>query len=310
LEALKAQTMKVIHPESAQDISAPPIPGMFNTLALSPSIKTIPAKRTASPTPRFNPRKDLPSSSTEASRGFWGQNDMFGGGSTICHHTFVPPPTFKQANLNPLLNSEPLATPTTTPAAASSKDISMPFHEWADHNQFNLRSMDSYRMQIWSRLTREAQAEKDNVPIDMRPKFYVESNSKPTLSTAEASLAAHLASTATSHITSKLSASFWSAFSPVQGSGLDTDKLTAVITGQSKLSVVPNIPEQKFNEKGPSSSSKVSLNSSILDEEGLSNLMGGLKLQTGGMALNRGVRENPLGVFSSFIKSASCPTRA
>jgi hypothetical protein len=295
LEALKAQTMKVLHPESATQVSAPPIPGLLNTLALSPSIKTIPAKRTASPSPRFNPRKDFASSSTEASRGFWGQNDMFGG-STICHHTFVPPPTFKQANLNPLLNQEPLAS--TTPTAASSKDISMPFHEWSENNQFNLRSMDSYRMQIWSRLTREAQAEKDNVPVDMRPKFFVES--KPTLTTAEASLAAHLASTATSHITSKLSASFWSAFSQGQ-QGLDTDKLTAVITGTSKLSVVPNTPE-KFNEKE-------GVKSGVLDEEGLSSLMGGLKLQTGGAGI-RGVRENPMGVFSNFIKSASCPARA
>lgn len=148
-------------------------------------------------------------------------------------------------------------------------------------------------MQIWSRLTREAQAEKDHVPVDMRPKFYVES--KPALSTAEASLAAHLASTATTHITSKLSASFWSAFSQGQ-QGLDTDKLTAVITGTSKLSVVPNTPE-KFNEKDGAKSG-------VLDEEGLSSLMGGLKLQTGGAAI-RGVRENPMGVFSNFIKSAS-----
>jgi hypothetical protein len=173
----------------------------------------------------------------------------------------------------------------------------MPFHEWSENNQFNLRSMDSYRMQIWSRLTREAQAEKDNVPVDMRPKFYVES--KPALTTAEASLAAHLASTATSHITSKLSASFWSAFSQGQ-QGLDTDKLTAVVTGTAKLSVVPNEP--KFNEKEGGKSG-------VLDEEGLSSLMGGLKLQTGGAAI-RGVRENPMGVFSNFIKSASCPARA
>jgi hypothetical protein len=187
----------------------------------------------------------------------------------------------------------------------------MPFHEWADNNNFNLRSMDSYRMQIWSRLTREAQAEKDNIPVDMRPKFYVESKPAtpaptPTISTAEASLAAHLASTATSHITSKLSASFWSAFSTGTGQqGLDTDKLTAVITGTSKLSVVPT--ESKFNEKdGAGAGAK----GGVLDEEGLSNLMGGLKLQTGGgNAAIRGVRENPLGVFSNFIKSASCPPR-
>jgi hypothetical protein len=303
--------MKVLHPESAIQTSAPPIPALFNTLAMSPSVKTIPAKRTASPAPRFNPRKDLASSSTEASRGFWGQDNMFGGGSTICHHTFVPPPTFKQANLNPLLNSEPV-TPLAAPASSSSstittsKDISMSFHEWSENNQFNLRSMDSYRMQIWSRLTREAQAEKDNIPVDMRPKFYVESKPAPPATSAEASLAAHLASTATSHITSKLSASFWSAFTTGTGNqGLDTDKLTAVVTGVSKLSVVPNSPE-RFNEKDSQKSGV-----GLLDEEGLSSLMGGLKLQTGGIVgVSRGVRENPMGVFSNFIKSASCPTRA
>jgi len=291
--------MKILHPETAPTTSAP-VQGLLNTLAASPALapKSVPAKRAApsSPaiTPKFNPRKDLPSSSTEASRGFWGQDNLFGGGSTICHHTFVPPPSFKQNNINPLLNSEPI---TATPATASSKDLSMPFHEWSADNQFNLRSMDSYRMQIWSRLTREAQAEKDKVPLELRPKFYVEAKAAPSpstsTSTAEASLAAHLANAATNHITTKLATSFWSAFSGVNTS-FDTDKLTAVVTGQAKLSVVPTSTSSTYNEKN-----------GVLDEEGLSALMGGLKLQTGGIKLC-GVRENPLGVFSSFIKSAGC----
>jgi hypothetical protein len=299
--------MKILHPEPTTT-SAPQ--GLLNTLAVAPlpspalATKSIPAKRSApvsspAPTPKFNPRKDLPSSSTEASRGFWGQDNLFGGGSTICHHTFVPPPSFKQSNINPLLNSEAVSAA----PAASSKDLSMPFHEWSADNQFNLRSMDSYRMQIWSRLTREAQAEKDKVPLELRPKN-VENKTPSTASSsastststssAEASLAAHLANAATNHITNKLASSFWSAFTGVN-TAIDTDKLTAVVTGQAKLSVVPNSSISIYNEKN-----------GVLDEEGLSQLMGGLKLQAGTGVKFGGVRENPLGVFSNFIKSAGC----
>jgi hypothetical protein len=314
--------MKILHPESA--LAPSPAPALMTAFALSPSLpaaSTPIKKRTTSPapTPKFNPRKDLPSSSTEASRAFWGNDNMFGGGSTICHHTFTPPPVFRQqqVNMNPLLNAG--STVEATPIAASSKDISMPFSEWSENNNFNLRSMDNYRMQMWSRLTREAQAEKDKVPSELRPKFYVESKPPtpaPTSSTsAEASLAAHLANAAAGHITTKLASSFWSAFSGP--SSLDTDKLSAVVTGTAKLAVVPSSSSSTYK---PSVELNEKTSSGPLDEEALNTLMGGLKLQTpagSGMQLqsqsrlgNR-VRENPLGAFSSFIKlSCPCPTRA
>jgi hypothetical protein len=170
-------------------------------------------------------------------------------------------------------------------------------------------------MQIWSRLTREAQAEKERVPVELRPKFYVEKakeERKPTAAettttSAEASLAAHLATAATSHITSKLASSFWSAFSSSgtgAGAGLDNDKLTAVVTGQAKLSVIPSSSEQHFCEKTASSST------SVLNDESLASLMGGLKLHMAPAPVSRGVRENPLGAFSQFMKAASCPGSA
>jgi hypothetical protein len=149
LETLKASTMKILHPETAFALSEPA--PLISAFTLSPALSAVPVpaptpskKRMLSPapTPKFNPRKDLPSSSTEASRGFWGNDNMFGGGSTICHHTFMPPPVFKQsqANMNPLIDSE-----TVKVAPAESKDLSMPFAEWSENNNFNLRSMDSYR---------------------------------------------------------------------------------------------------------------------------------------------------------------------
>jgi hypothetical protein len=246
---------------------------------------------------------------------------MFGGGSTSVHHAIVPPPVFKQANMNPLIKSDTVE-PITAPAMpTSAKDISIPFHEWTENNNFNLRSMDAYRMQIWSRLTREAQAEKDKVPMELRPKFLVESASasasasasKPAVSD-EVNLATQLATAATSHITSKLASSFWSAFSGPT-SALDTDKLSAVITGTAKLAVIPSARTAHHQEVNSEKTTSTT-GTGVLDEEGLMVLMGGLKLHSGlanhghGHGHGHGVRENPLGVFSTFIKSAGCPTRA
>jgi hypothetical protein len=225
---------------------------------------------------------------------------MFGGGSTICHHTFMPPPVFKQsqANMNPLIDSE-----TVKVAPAESKDLSMPFAEWSENNNFNLRSMDSYRMQMWSRLTREAQAEKDHIPTELRPKFY----ESPSPSSAEASLAAHLASATATHITSKLASSFWSAFSGP--SSLDTDKLSAVVTGTARLAVVPTTTMAHTYTPTPEISEKHTTPAGP-EEDALTALMGGLKLQTGGLHCRVGmnVRENPLGALGRIIKF--CPTGA
>lgn len=301
--------MKILHPESAHTTS--PSPALFNALALpAHSYSPAPAafRQSATPTPTFNPHKDIASSSTQASRGFWGNgNGAAGGGSTICHHTFTPPPVFPRAsaNINPLLND-----PTPHPTAAAhvhgmDKDLSQPFSDWSADNAFNLRSMDAYRMQMWSRLTREAQAEKDQVPHELRPKFYADPSSYSSSGTssdssAPASAAAAVAAVAASHITSKLASSFWSAFSG-PSSALDTDKLAAVVTGTAKLAVVDHQTHPHYDSASPAGV-----------EESLSYLMGGLKLQAGhGVGHGVRVRENPLGALSSFIKHASgVPARA
>lgn len=169
-------------------------------------------------------------------------------------------------------------------------------------------------MQMWSRLTREAQAEKDNIPHDLRPKFYVDPKSttstpSPMTSNVEATLAAQLAGAATSHITSKLATSFWSAFSGP--SSLDTDKLAAVVTGSARLAVVPNSSSSSSqSQSGMSEKNMANLGMGAGEDDGLSNLMLGLRLQAG-KEVRPKVRENPLGALSTFIKHASSvPARA
>ena len=302
LNALKTSTMSILHPESANVQSQPP--ALFSAFAMSPSIPAaVPSTVRHSSPPIINTRKDLPAS-YESSRAFWGGSDstLFGGGSTICHTTFTPDlvlpaaSTFPNSiadlprvNLNPLLNDKDKRVPSLA-STADGKELSNTFSEWSEINAFTLRSMDSYRMQMWSRLAREAAADKSNLAPDLRPKFLVEGKApictSTTPSTAEAltpSSAAQLAHVATAHITSKLASSFWSAFSG-PGAKLDTDKLTAVVTGTARLGVVD------INEKND-------------EADNLVVALGGLRLQTGGRNSEAvRVRENPLGAIGSFFK--------
>ncbi|ORY31030.1 hypothetical protein BCR39DRAFT_558390 [Naematelia encephala] len=303
LDALKASTMSILHPETAHKTSQSP--AMLNALAMSPSLPVMPPtpKRTTTPV-TINTRKDLASASTEASRGFWGGSDNLFGGSTICHTMFTPdlvlppsPPKLKgfadlpRVNINPRLNELPKDSRMPSLAATGNgRDISSStFSDWASENAFSLRSMDSYRMQMWSRLAREAQAEKQGLAADVRPKFFAEQKPTP----AEASLAA----LATQHITASLASSFYSAFSGSTPGSLDTDKLTAVVTGKARLGVI----NQDFNEKHGAD-----------DADALILAMGGLKLRTGvdGPRERRGsgplVRENPLGALCGFFGGVCC----
>jgi hypothetical protein len=292
--------MSVLHPESADKPSESP--ALFSALAMSPALPPVQRK---SATPAINTRKDLPSSPALSTRGFWGGNDnlLGGGGSTICHTMFTPdlvlPPTtatplrslpdLPRANINPQLNDvDNRATPLASPA--NGKDISSTFAEWSETNAFSLRSMDSYRMQLWSRLAREAQAEKSGLSSELRPKFFVDNT--PIPSPAEASTAAQFATLAATHISTKLASSFWSAFAG-PSSKLDTDKLTAVVTGRARLHVVSD-------EKAAAA------------EDDLVAALGGLRLQSGvGRPVVINARENPLGAISSFFKHASAmPARA
>ncbi len=303
--------MSILHPESAKTESQSP--ALISALAIPSSIPTSgPSTARRTPTPSFNTRKDLPAS-LESSRGFWGgsDNNRFGGGSTICHTMFTPDlvlpsssttplnslADLPRVNINPRLNDadERMAPLAST---ASGKELGNTFSEWSESNAFTLRSMDSYRMQMWSRLAREAAAEKSSLASDLRPKFFVDAkaptSTSTTASNAEAltpSSAAQLASTATSHITTKLASSFWSAFSG-PGARVDADKLVAVVMGSARLRVV------EVNEKAD-------------EADHLAAALGGLRLRTGRRE-HEGLRarENPLGAIGSFFKLAAMPTRA
>lgn len=294
LEALKASTMSVLHPESADKVGQSPsmmkalAETDLNNAATIPTPQQTPQRRTTTPT--VNTRKDVAPFATGSS--FWGGADnMLGGGNTVCHTTLTPEITLPpQPNLNPLLNGVNSERGDKHMSLhAGDRDIdSSSFADWAAETPFSLRSMDNYRMQLWSRLAREAAADKANVPASMRPKFLVEP--KGSTSTETSALSA-LATAATEHVATKLTSSFWSALSG-PSSKLDADKLAAVVTGKSRLAVVPN-------DKSKSS------------EDALAHAMASLKVTTGTTSPSESlrVRENPLGVMAGFFKP-HIPTRA
>lgn len=330
LDELKRNTMQVLHPESTKPSPSP----MLGAFATTSGFANSPAgpsslKRPGSPI-QINKRKDLPSSTAiygSDHRGFWGGNDL-GGGSTICHTLFTPeivlpgsapastqprPFDLPRQNLNPRLNETP-----SLPAKDRS-DFTSPFSDWAESTPFSLRSMDAYRMQMWSRLAREAQAEKAGTAPELRPKFYVEAKSAPTQGLSVGAQA-QLATTASAHITSKLASSFWSAFQGPSAK-LDTDKLSAVVLGQSRLKVVPSparsgtpvaaaagaTKREEVDEKRPVAAAG--------EEDGLAALLGGLKLVAGpgkegvrlglGAGVGVGARADPLGTLGSWLGATS-----
>lgn len=274
LEALKASTMSVLHPQSAEEEGqSPPLVKALATSVPAPS----PARRTA--TPAVNTRKDL--ASFDTSRGFWGggNDNMFGGGSTICHTALTPEFTLPpQPNLNPLLNGlEPQGPKPLSLTHSGDRDIdSQTFKEFAENTPFTMRSMDNYRIQLWSRLSREAAADKANIAPNMRPKFLVEPKQESTLAAV-----ATVATAATEHVASRLASSFWSAFTT--SSRLDADKLAAVVTGKARLAVVHDEKRQ------PS-------------EDALAHAMSGLKVATGAERMREQHKTSPLMTMASYFK--------
>lgn len=281
LEALKASTMNVLHPQTANQEGQSP--ALMKALAMGLTSSAPPARTTAAPA--VNTRKDL--ASFDTSRGFWGGNDnMFGGGSTICHTLLTPELTLPpQPNLNPLLNNiEPASKPLSIESAGDRDINSQSFNDWAENTPFTMRSMDNYRIQLWSRLAREAAAEKANVPSHLRPKFLVEPKKEATPAVATPALAA-VASAATEHVASKLVSSFWSAFAGPT-SKLDADKLAAVVTGKARLAVVP---EKRTSTSQPT-------------EDALAHAMAGLKVATGTSSAENVKMRSPLSTMASYFK--------
>jgi hypothetical protein len=254
--------MKILHPESAFARPMVPVTPMLNTPstthlapAASPNLPVrAPLRRV--PTPKFNVRKDLPSSSASydaKSYGFRGDN-MFGG-STSCHSFTTPEVVFPlpysstftdvQVNLNPLLNSDHDRTDLPALSSAGSSEISSStFSDWSDLQPFSLRSMDAYRMQMWGRLAREAASDKVHLFGDHRPKFHVETDTATTHETVSPT-PKQLTALAAMRFPHKLAESFWTALSgagpvakSVSGAGRETDKLTALVSGSRRIQVV------------------------------------------------------------------------
>lgn len=278
LEALKSSTMSVLHPESAAQLGQSP--AMLSAIAKAEL--TVPPVRRPALNPIINTRKDI---SGYDARGFWGGGNENFNGSTICHTVFSPELTLPpQPNLNPLLNIQKADKAEKAPGP---RDIdSSTFADWAADTPYSLRTMDNYRMQLWSRLTREAAAEKAGVPRDVRPKFLVTPEATSTAATA--------ATSSFEHITTKLTSAFWAAFAG-PSSKIDNDKLAAVVTGRARLAVIDD---------------KRTTHSSTTADD-LAHAMAGLKVATGTSTLESlRVRENPLGAISGFFKHNSTPLPA
>jgi hypothetical protein len=293
LEALRASTMSILHPQTAE----PPITPATSEDSPAPVAAPVPVAvpvpqpqqvRRTTTTPTVNTRKDVAPYGTA----FWGGNDnMFGGNNnTACHTTLTPEITLPpQPNLNPMLNGAVERGDKHTSLHAGDRDIeSSSCADLSLETPFSLRSMENYRMQLWSRLSREAAADKAGIPSSMRPKFFTETKSKSN----ETSALSALATAATEHVAAKLSSSFWSALSG-SSNKLDADKLAAVVTGKSRLAVVPN-----DKNKSP--------------EDALAHAMAGLKVQTGttSPAESLRAREHPLNAISGLLFKPAMSARA
>ncbi|EIW71272.1 hypothetical protein TREMEDRAFT_71110 [Tremella mesenterica DSM 1558] len=327
LEALKQSTMTILHPESAQELTpVPPLMAAFAKTPLPLSSSGHVPKRTSTPT--INTRKDLSSSA----RGFWGgaESNMFGGGSTICHHLFTPDLVLPESDMSagtpaaftssksktPLKSMVDMPRINLNPALdvadvrgfdlrglGKGGDLTTTFHEWTEDNAFSLRSLNDYNEQLWRRSVREAAHEKANVPLHLRPKFYVEEKVSSRPSTPSQS--GRSSPTSTKSVAGKIASSFWTTFEGPK----NTESLTAYVTGATRLKNLPKVEE--FNEKASLVGSTKAKEASAA-ADALSAAMGSLKLVTGtgGRLDNFSARENPLGTLSTFFKHAATPTRA
>lgn len=229
------------------------------------------ATRSKAPVPRANRNKDLPSSGS--TRGFWGGSTI--GGTTSVHTTLIPEFDIStlsgkprlQENINPQLNSANVPdegfnqanTNANLPLLSSGLD--------GLHN-FTFKGLDGDRMQLWSRMAREAGAaqairEKGLVSSpassthsslgssgytssgilsnqNVGPLFFASPTSQvkkevgKALSTQTPTPSqAILATSLTNTVTNKLMGAVWGAFAPK--STVDIDKVKKVLEGKAVL---------------------------------------------------------------------------
>lgn len=249
-------------------------PVRSNTASSSSTTKSR-SSSSSSPISTFNPRKDLPASTSALLNQMSPRSSLWGegaGGYTSVHATFMPdlalPSTMQlnipRQNLNPHLNvpAEPIVK-TPHPFKSDGNNLGDSFEAWSSETPFSYRSLEAYRMQLWSRMARDASLAKQGVPLDMRPKFLKE----PTEIKAAVVAAAAQASTSdqavpapvlsnviSSAISTRLFSAFLSAFQSPTGRGLDGDRVAAVFTGKAGLKVVNHGPSSPAEQ--PTSSSR------------------------------------------------------
>jgi hypothetical protein len=133
--------------------------------------------------------------------------------------------------------------------------LSDSFDAWTDGTSFSHKSLDAYRMQLWSRMARDSALAKAGVPVEMRPKFFKDSSiclagdvpkRAPSIADDGAAhvnpLVPAMGQVVQQAISTRLFSAFLAAFQNPTKDGLDGDKVSAVFTGQAKLAIVPNDP--------------------------------------------------------------------
>lgn len=290
--ALK-QEIEILKKSLLQANPAPVLPPPAPLPAVS-AAATVAARNSApSPAPSSpllapNPNKDLPSSPRLASSrsGFWGGGqNPFGtmGGFTPVHTTLVPelslstlagkglltsPKPLLQENLNPALN-EPKKPVVTPQSKATTSHPPSQFESFADVNPFTMKTMDLYRMNLWSNVGAQKQLQHQQqfqqtphlhgLAAALLPHYFAASTTKPSTSLTGPSKApkyptpshtlesspkatpqeAMLASLASQTLLAKLGSAFWEAFSGQSPrKGVDADKVRKVLEGKAVVKVV------------------------------------------------------------------------
>lgn len=274
IDALK----RVLLDGQSNPILPPPAP--LPTVSAAASVA---ARNTATPsTPLVSPntQKDLPSSPrmTGAHGAFWGGQGAspFGtmGGFTPVHTTLVPewsitgalagkglitPPdspemdlrsTSLQENINPALNK---AQQVKQQPSSPNLSNTSPFDSFTDVNPFTMKTLDMYRMHLWTRMAQQQAMQRqlpqansqqpalNGLAANLRPHYFAASSPKAPLASSTSSnllsgkgLAspypspdsmratpqeAALASLASQTLLSKLGTAFWEAFAGQNSTG-------------------------------------------------------------------------------------------
>ncbi|KAH8101955.1 hypothetical protein BXZ70DRAFT_906499 [Cristinia sonorae] len=196
-----------------------PPPAPLSTVSPAATASTSAATKPATPkSPLLTPNihKDLPTSPRLGARNFWGgaaAANLGGfGGITPVHTTLMPEWSsvlsgkpvatnaerrnpILQENINPSLNAPAGSQKSQQPGSQLPTN---PFDSFADKNLFTLKSMEDYRMQLWTRMGQQqaqhrqmqqqtagqpstSQPALNGLASNMRPHFFT-SKQSPTLS--------------------------------------------------------------------------------------------------------------------------------